>query len=137
VCNNSRQPFGAECLLTAKTNTTKSAAAAYNVGATGVDDTAATADIQEPVAGLKLQSLQAGSMHVGSRDIEVQLLQPDWGVSEGLVLVLLGYEHVPWADPHGLDGCVSATVHKLTCLAFATHKWQSCCVPSCTGCIGQ
>jgi len=81
---------------------------AYHVGGTSIDDATPSSDVQHLVARLQLKGLQTGGMHVWCRNIEIQLLQSDRGVREGIILVLLWHKHVPWAHAHGLDGCVSA-----------------------------
>lgn len=99
---------------------------AYNVGSTGIDDTTAGAHIQQPVAWLKLKGLKAGSMHVWSGDVEVQLLQPDGRVCEGFVLLLLWHKHVSWAGAHGLDGRISAAQQPWVILSIDTSL-VCCC----------
>ena len=74
------------------------------MGSTCNKDATTGANVQEALARLQLQGLQAGGMHVGSRHIEIQLLQAHRGVGEGLLLVGLRDEMVPGTHPHCLDG---------------------------------
>lgn len=53
---------------------------------------------------------QAGGVHVGRGDIEVQRVQADWGVQERLirVAVRLRQKRIPRAQPHCLDHLLPA-----------------------------
>ena len=90
----------------------------YNVSSTGVDDATATAHIQKPMPRLQLEGLQARGMHVWSRHIEVQIMQPYRRVCESFILVLLGHKQVPWTDPQSLDGSIPA----VQCHDVGLHK---------------
>lgn len=80
----------------------------YNVSGTGVDDATTTAHIQKPMPRLQLEGLQAGGMHVRRRHIKVQIMQPNRGICESFILVLLGHKQVSGTRPQSPDGSIPA-----------------------------